>query len=109
MKSRNRIQNSGNSFEKQVFEALKHYGYRVPKSEEEIDQYIRMFGSTKIELPESLKDAGAIFDKAKKKNILADQKDEIVGMAARKDKKNVLPEYIVEKIKKDIKEGKWLK
>lgn len=109
MDTKEQIPNSDKSFEKQVFEALKHYGYKVPKSDEEVAKYVRMFGSTKVELPHSLMDAGALFDNAKKGNMLLNGKEEIMGMAARGDSEDILPDHIAEKIKEDLINGKWLK
>ena len=98
------------SFEKQVFEALKFYGFKLPKTQEQIDEYVRMFGSTRIELPDSLMDAGAIFDNISKndKNS-SNQGGNIWAMAARGDNGTPLPTNIIDQIKEDIKKGKWLK
>ncbi len=109
MESGNKNNPTDKSFERQVFEALKYYGYKVPKSQEDIEQYIRMFGSTKIELPDSLSDAGAIFDSIRKNKASFVESDEIIGMAARRDNGKKIPEHLIKKIKKDIKDGKWLK
>jgi hypothetical protein len=109
MKNKDGVYQFGESFEKQVFEALKFYGYKLPKSKDEIDKYVRMFGNTQVELPESLMDGGAIFDNIK--NIVNPNidSDEIWAIAARGDMETPLPEDIVNQIKHDIKEGKWLK
>ncbi len=109
MDTREQIPNSEKLLERQIFDALKHYGYKVPRSQEEIDKYVRMFGNTKVELPNSLMDAGALFDSAVNNEALPNEINEIEGMAARGDNTDVLPEYIVEKIKEDFKDGKWLK
>ncbi len=109
MKRNKEIHQFDKSFEKQVFEALKFYGFKLPKTQEQIDEYVRMFGSTRIELPDSLKDAGAIFDSITKNETLSDQSNGVWAMAARGDNGTPLPESIINQIKEDIKNGKWLK
>lgn len=109
MKIKNGLYQFEESFEKQVFEAIKFYGYKLPKSQDEIDQYVRMFGNTKVELPESLTDAGDIFDSIRNTEISTNENDEIWAMAARGDVGILLPENIINQIKEDIKNGKFLK
>jgi len=109
MGSRELLNSKEESFERQVFNALKHYKCELPESEEEIDNYIKMFGKTKVELPESSKNAGFLFDKLSSVKSINSSNNYIIGMAARGDKPEQLPEHLIAKIKDDIEKEKWLK
>ena len=108
MAKTNNLHEFDKSFEREVFKALEFYGFKLPKSDEEIKIYVRMFGNTKIELPDAIADAGAIFDSFTGVENTSNDSDEILAMAAQGDKNGLLPEHILDKIKKDIKNGKWL-
>jgi len=108
MAQKRKLHQFDKSFEKEIFKALKFYGFKLPKSDKEIENYVRMFGNTKIELPDAIADAGAIFDSFISVENSSENCDEILAMAAQGDKRGLLPEHILDKIKKDIKKGKWL-
>lgn len=109
MTHKNKLHQFDKSFEKEVFNALKYYGFKLPKTDEEVEMYVRMFGSTKIELPKSMTEVGEIFDDFIEGNNSKKGFGEIIAIAAQGDKGKLLPEHIVKKIKMDIKNGKFLK
>lgn len=108
MTQKKNLHQNNESFERQVFEALKFYGYKLPKTDEEIEMYVKMFGNTKIELPDSMADAGEIFDNFSCVENSNQDCDGVWAMAAQGDKEDLLPEHVLKKIKMDIKKGKWL-
>jgi len=44
--------NNKNSFEISLFEALRSYGYIFPKSQEDVENFEDLYGTTAIEVPE---------------------------------------------------------
>tara|TARA_R110002124_G_scaffold224592_5_gene389913 strand:- start:3782 stop:4141 length:360 start_codon:yes stop_codon:yes gene_type:complete len=95
------------SFERQVYDALKFYGYNLPESDEEIESYVKMFGNTKFELPDSVDDADNIFDKFMEENDDHNITDtDVTAMAAQGEEGDILPDYIKKKIEDDIKTGR---
>lgn len=51
----------GKSFEKSLFDALKEYGYTLPETDAEVEQYLVNIGSTKLELSNRLSDPDSIY------------------------------------------------
>lgn len=49
------------SFEKSFFEALKDYGYTLPETDAEVEQYLATMGSTKLEISDRLSDTETIY------------------------------------------------
>jgi len=101
MKSTNKL---GKTFEQELSQALKYYGFDMPESEEEIDKYVRTFGNTKIELPNSISDAEMLFDKLSEARTTSS--DSFSAMAAQGEEGDTLSDDVLEDIKKDIKSGK---
>tara|TARA_R110000868_G_scaffold128661_3_gene336910 strand:+ start:976 stop:1332 length:357 start_codon:yes stop_codon:yes gene_type:complete len=96
------------TFEQEVSEALKFYGFHLPETDIEIDNYVRMFGSTKIDLPDSIANAEEIFDRFKNGKNQNDNNPDVWALAAQGEDGESLPDHILEKLKEDIKYGKRL-
>lgn len=107
MASNNESNKFSESFERQVYDALKFYGYNLPESDEEIESYVEMFGNTKIELPDDVDDADHIYKKFMKENQDDGNADgSISAMAAQAEEGNSLPDNIIKKIEDSIKNGR---
>ncbi|MBL6446398.1 hypothetical protein JMN32_08770 [Fulvivirga sp. 29W222] len=98
---------SDKSFEQELSEALRYYGYEMPESNEEIEKYVKMFGDTKIELPKSIADAEELFDNLVEHHDTASEK--FSAMAAQGEEGDTISKDILDDIKKDIKTGKRIK
>lgn len=108
MASNNESNKFSESFERQVYDALKFYGYNLPESDEEIESYVEMFGNTKIELPDAVDDADQIYKKFIEENQDDGNADggDISALAAQAEEGNKLPDHIKEKIEDSIKNGR---
>ncbi|WP_350292480.1 hypothetical protein [uncultured Croceitalea sp.] len=108
MASNNESNKFSESFERQVYDALKFYGYNLPESDEEIESYVEMFGNTKIELPDSIDDPNQIYKKFLEENQDegAYGGDDISAIAAQAEEGKDLPDHIKNKIENSIKYGK---
>ena len=112
MASKNESNKFSESFDRQVYDALKFYGYNLPESDEEIESYIEMFGNTKIELPDSVNDANQIYKKFmedEKYDEHSDIGDVVTAIAAQAGEGNSLPDHIKDKIEESIKSGRRVK
>jgi hypothetical protein len=95
----NHTKDSAN-FEREVYDALKHHGFDLIKTDEELETFIENFGETKIELPEGLSNANELFNRltfpSKELHL------EKYAFAAKGQKGPELPPDIIEKMKSDI-------
>ncbi|UII77146.1 hypothetical protein LV716_04985 [Flagellimonas sp. HMM57] len=108
MASSNESNKFSESFERQVYDALKFYGYNLPESDEEIESYVEMFGNTKIELPDAVGNPDEIYKKFLEENQdeITDEGGDISAIAAQAEEGEDLPDHVKKKIEDSIKYGR---
>lgn len=79
--------------------ALKSGGFLFPTTNNEVDNYELIFGSTDVILPEELQEPDFLFNNSGKK-LINDESRETIAMAAR-DGIHAIPEHIQKRMKQE--------
>jgi membrane carboxypeptidase/penicillin-binding protein len=80
---------SNNNFEQDLYQIFKRYGYLFPTTEEEVERFERLHGTTDIEMPEKFKSSETIVSelKAGSGHSTENEIEKSYSMAARGGKK----------------------
>ena len=90
-----------NNFEQDLYSILKRYGYLFPTTEEEVERFEKLHGSTDIEMPEKFKSPDNIISSLKSGSGKSSEEEieKSYSMAARGGKK--LSPDILKQMRKD--------
>jgi len=93
------------NFEKELFEAMRFYGFSLPCSDPELERFEKMKGKTEIELPDSLQDFNSLSNKLSKKAENNKVRNLSKGFSIAAREGDVLPEEVVKKMQRLMDES----
>lgn len=92
---------NSNNFENELYQIFKKYGYLFPTTEEEVERFEKLHGSTDIQMPEKFKTPDAIIAAIKggSGDTQEAELEKTYAMAARSGKK--IPSTVLTQMRND--------